>query len=802
MVTQCHHSDLPPLPDLVIKIEVRSSCLFCDLPGRVTMTRVVFFSCLLVLSSLYGLHAQDRGLLRTLPNYGDTITCTGNLECEQSVMWCMPGDIEKAVTPVLVPTNLRAETVKTCPNDSCSLCVQVTVEISAAFPTEQREELGSGDCDYEYNDQYYDQYSDEEEEASEIKAVNVFLQLENLNNGSIVCGNLIIAPLSLSCYTMRMSLPLPAVPPTRSSNSTVVGSVVYNCLRVQPGAEMNIASYTYPRYSEVLSIYHEVPGCTQLDLLDKISSCDFPLLDFVSEANETSVGIVNTTNSREITLWVYYFYKSNATYSNNTMMGEMRHYIPPSDIVPCMCIQAWYSDLQDAYRNVLCPFKNYSDEGMLNKSKLEVKFPVYELSAACHVVAEAALCWKSESSPECRVIPNTRKRIVSQEPNEIRGLVVPHPSLCVQVSVKGRILHTECFKANVRRELQNGALLVKEEQKSKISVCLVEDGGCKTLYNTTHQSRIDVDFLEEKLVTDVMSDHCVQILSSAKQNVSLCNVDKYMRSRWMWSRLLCLLVVACVLLILLLKIESLKKWLKSVRVEKPLDKIFKNRRVLILYSPDNPAYMKLVRAFALSLQDLKLDVVLDQWHRTEMARVNPLPWYQKQKSEAFEKRGLIILLFSEGAKERYTAWEKQSANQVVDSDPYGSFGAVLNCVYADFQKGQTKGRYLVASFGSDGDVVPNLFRVHPAYILPSQLVRLLQELAGDNTKMLGKKQAKRLSGKITDKLHAPLNACLKILNRQTGVSQDGSESSESPGFSGKVTVELQPLMKNLGHNLK
>ncbi|KAM5148761.1 interleukin-17 receptor C [Mantella aurantiaca] len=767
------------------------------------MTRVTFFSLLLVLSSLYGLSAQDRRALRTLPTNASHISCTGDLVCEQSAMFCIPGDIQTAVSPVLVPSDLKAETVKKCHNDGCSLCVQVTVEISAAFLTERSEELGSGDCDYEDSDydleSYYGQESDEEEEESAEKAaVNVYLQLNNSNNGSLLCANLVIAPPSFSCYTMRVSLPLSSVPKD-SSSRTVVGSLVYNCISVQPGTDMNITSYSYPRYSTILNINHEVPGCTKLNPLDNISKCESPVLDFVNQSNETSVGIVHGTKRQNVTVRVFYFSTNNSSYSNGTLIGEKRHYIAPSDIAPCMCIQAWYSNILDAVRSMICPFRNYSEEVMLNKSKLKINhkldsYASYVFNASCTVEAEASLCWKSGSPPVCREIPDTRQKIISQNRNVIQGLLLLHPSLCVQVSIKGRVLHTECLNANVRREFHNEALLVLKNPFRNFSLCLVEDGGCKTLYSTAYQPRMNAPFLEQMFVKDVISGECVKVINSSEQHLYACPVDKYMRSRWTWSRMLCLLVVACFLLIVLLKIDDLKNWLKSMTTEKPLDEIFKDRRVLIFYSPDNAAYEELVRIFALSLKELKLDVVLDQWHRTEMAQVNPLPWYQRQKSEAIEKQGLIILLFSEGAQERYTAWKEKKAELIMNSDPYGSFGAVLNCVYPDFQKGQAKGRYLVTSFSSTKDVVPDLFSLLHIYMLPSNLLKLLQKLAGDNAKLLGRNQAKRLAKKISDRLQEPLKVCQKILNRQTIISQDGSEFSESPLLGEKVVVELAPLV--------
>ncbi|KAG8536235.1 hypothetical protein GDO81_026834, partial [Engystomops pustulosus] len=129
------------------------------------------------------------------------------------------------------------------------------------------------------------------------------------------------------------------------------------------------------------------------------------------------------------------------------------------------------------------------------------------------------------------------------------------------------------------------------------------------------------------------------------------------RSKWNWSRALCLFVIACFVLVLILKNENLKKCLKSVTAEKSNGEIFNERRILILYSPDNQEYENLVHVFASSLKALQLDVVLDQWHRVKISEMSPVPWYHQEKRLVLEKQGLIILLFSEGAKERYMAWQ-------------------------------------------------------------------------------------------------------------------------------------------------
>ncbi|KAG9483501.1 hypothetical protein GDO78_009427 [Eleutherodactylus coqui] len=288
-----------------------------------------------------------------------------------------------------------------------------------------------------------------------------------------------------------------------------------------------------------------------------------------------------------------------------------------------------------------------------------------------------------------------------------------------------------------------------------------------------------LQFLDKKILEDVITHKCMMIFKSGEDSeLYACSVEKYLRSTWIWPWVLCLFAVACVLLVLLLKNENLKKWLKSMTAERSLSEIFNNRRVLILYSPDNQEYEHLVRVFASSLKDLQLDVILDQWHRIKMSEINPLPWYHQQKSLVFEKGGLIILLFSEGAREKYNAWQAQDATQCNDPDPYHSFGAVLNCVESDFYNKKANGRYVVATLGpSHPNFVPKPFNLVPVYNLPIYLEKLLKEIAGNNAKKLGHKQVNRLSNKIRDKLF-------------------NEDKLKSVNSNGSVAVELQPLVQN------
>ncbi|XP_068107601.1 interleukin-17 receptor C isoform X2 [Hyperolius riggenbachi] len=780
----------------------------------------------LALGTLYGL-SQGSLPLRTLPEDVQQVSCTGDLQCDPSAddyPLCTTGDKYPSERPVLVPTNITAETVRKYDGEKFSLCLQITIEISAAFLTESTE-FGSGDCEYYYGSEYIsdeeeaeneadkdvneedkaENKKDEEEEGGMIieveyegeepTGVNVVLRLNNSNNGSVLCAEVILSH-GYDCHIMRMMLPLSTVQHLSNTSSMVVGSVIYSCIEVKPGSELHVMSYSSPRYSDALSATLEVPSCLDLTPQDNIPDCASPTLDF--DATEMTIGVDNGSNNRETSVRLFYNITKNKSLSEATLVGQDRHTIAKSDIMPCMCIEAWYLNLMDPVKTVMCPFRHYPEETTLNKSKLllttDNMFVVYELYAACNASVEASLCWKTTGQSECREIPFTRKSIASQGKHYIKGLQLQHPSICVQASVKGRVLHTECLNVKASREFRNEVIVVSEGQRGNISVCMVEDGGCRTL-STAQQMEREATFLEQKIVDDVRDDQCVKMLSVYDREILICPLDKYMRSRWTWLRGLCLLVVACFLLLLLIKNESLKKWLKSLTADgKALGEIFQDRKVLILYSPDSPAYEELVGVFASCLKDLRLEVILDQWKRTEIAKLNPLPWYHKQKSLVLEERGSIILLFSEGARDKYVAWEQQRIQQVTNTDPYGSFGAVLNCIYPDFRDGMSKDPYLVSYFNFFGaNVVPDLFSKNPIYSLPLNLEKLLLELAAGGKKKLGMVKAKRLSAKIRSSLQASMTRCRRGLNRLTVLSQTESETSEL-GNEIKIEMESQPLM--------
>ncbi|XP_056380703.1 interleukin-17 receptor C isoform X2 [Hyla sarda] len=666
------------------------------------------------------------------------------------------------------------------------------MDISVAFLLDYSDELGSGDCDDEYD--YYEDYDYIEDymENNDSTNLSLYITVNKPSNDSLLCANLYImrvVPTSYLCSFVRVSLPQSSVPQIKDTKTSIkVGSVVYNSINARPGNDFNVTSYTNPRYFEELHVHHSLPGCTELDPKENIVECEAPSLKF-DVGDDVSVGVLNGTSDRNIKLRVFLKSRNKRNDTIHILHGEERFLIPKADIVPCLCFEASYSHLNDGVRNAYCPFTNYTEEKMLNESALVVKIEsnmlLYNLSATCNLSAKFLLCWKPNDNSECHEIPYTRQEIQSEVIGSLK-LDHLHPSLCLQVSVKKKINHTFCLPVNATKQKSyETTVLVLKQKHENTSFCFVGENKCITLENTTIQSGLaiwvegskmtrEAQFLERKVVEDIITEQCIRIFRSGKNHeFYACNVTKYIRTKWNWSRVLCLLAVASVLLILLLKNENLKKWIKAVTAEKPLSDIFNNRRILILYSPDSLEYENLVLKFASSLKDLQMDVVLDQWHRVKISEIHLLPWYHQQKSIVFEKGGLIILLFSEGARDKYRTWQKQDVTQRIDLGPNQSFGAVLNCVQSDFCNNKAKGHYIVATF-SPSCSVPAPFDSVPVCEIPLCLETLLKEIAGVNAKKLGSKQVRQLSTKIRERLNSKIKP----------------ESVNS-----SVAVELQPLMQ-------
>lgn len=161
----------------------------------------------------------------------DTARCSLGLSCH---LWdgdvlCLPGSLQSAPGPVLVPTRLQTELVLRCPQKTdCALCVRVVVHLAVHGHWAEPEEAGKSDSELQ-------------------ESRNASLQAQ-------VVLSFQAYPIA-RCALLEVQVPADLVQPGQS-----VGSAVFDCFEASLGAEVQIWSYTKPRYQKELNLTQQLPG--------------------------------------------------------------------------------------------------------------------------------------------------------------------------------------------------------------------------------------------------------------------------------------------------------------------------------------------------------------------------------------------------------------------------------------------------------------------------------------------------------------------------------------------------------------
>ncbi|NWW78034.1 I17RC protein, partial [Climacteris rufus] len=249
------------------------------------------------------------------------------------------------------------------------------------------------------------------------------------------------------------------------------------------------------------------------------------------------------------------------------------------------------------------------------------------LSAPCDLLAELVPCWQPVAAGPCQPLPGLQQptggqvsealwgtgglgrmqvalmehHFHSQGPQEFGGLR-PHPNLCVQVWSGGQVRLTQCLRdreycwggragaacgsswggallglpspALQPPGTSPGALpgrpddLLLVEHGGNASLCALERGACTPLASFTSTGAGHPGLLEQDLQRDVAAGQCWQLWhteNSTGVTLWACPLHKYLRTRWALVWMGVLLGASCLLLLLLLKKEGVKGWLKSLR---------------------------------------------------------------------------------------------------------------------------------------------------------------------------------------------------------------------------------------------
>ncbi|XP_054204099.1 interleukin-17 receptor C isoform X27 [Homo sapiens] len=611
----------------------------------------------------------------------DATHCSPGLSCRlwDSDILCLPGDIVPAPGPVLAPTHLQTELVLRCQKETdCDLCLRVAVHLAVHGHWEEPE--------------------DEEKFGGAAD-----LGVEEPRNASLQAQ----VVLSFQAYpTARCVLLEVQVPAALVQFGQSVGSVVYDCFEAALGSEVRIWSYTQPRYEKELNHTQQLPA--------------LPWLNVSADGDNVHL-VLNVSEEQHFGLSLYW---------NQT--GPQIITLNHTDLVPCLCIQVWPLE-PDSVRTNICPFREdpRAHQNLWQAARLRLlTLQSWLLDAPCSLPAEAALCWRAPGGDPCQplVPPLSWENVTVDKVLEF-PLLKGHPNLCVQqVNSSEKLQLQECLWADSLGPLKDDVLLLETRgPQDNRSLCALEPSGCTSLPSkaSTRAAR-----LGEYLLQDLQSGQCLQLWDDDLGALWACPMDKYIHKRWALVWLACLLFAAALSLILLLKKDHAKGWLRLLKQDVRSGAAARGRAALLLYSADDSGFERLVGALASALCQLPLRVAVDLWSRRELSAQGPVAWFHAQRRQTLQEGGVVVLLFSPGAVALCSEWLQDGVSGPGAHGPHDAFRASLSCVLPDFLQGRAPGSYVGACFDRllHPDAVPALFRTVPVFTLPSQLPDFLGAL--------------------------------------------------------------------------
>ncbi|XP_023392642.1 interleukin-17 receptor C isoform X12 [Pteropus vampyrus] len=547
------------------------------------------------------------------------------------------------------------------------------------------------------------------------------LELEEPRNASLQAQVVLSfqAYPTARCVLLEVQVPAALVQPGQS-----VGSVVFDCFEAALGAEVRIWSYTQPRYKKELNFTQQLPDCRGLEVRDSIQSCwALPWLNVSADGDDVHL-VLEVSEEQHFGLSLYWNQVQGPTkpWWHRNLTGPQTITLNHTDLVPCLCIQVWPLKL-DSVRTSICPFRKdpRAYRNLWRATRLQLLHPLgWRLDAPCSLPAEASLCWQALGGGPCQslVPPLPRENVTVNKALDF-PLLKGHPNLCVQRAAR----------------------------------------------------------LGEQLLQDLQSGQCLQLWDDDLGALWACPMDKYIHQRWALVWLACLLFAAVLFLLLLLKKDHVKVWLRLLKEDVRAGVASRGRAALLLYSADNADFERLVGALASALCQLPLRVAVDLWSRRELSAQGALAWFHAQRRQTLQEGGVVVLLFSPGAVALCREWLQDGASATGAHGPHDAFAASLNCVLPDFMQGRAPGRYVGAYFDSllRRDAVPSLFLAVPVLALPSQLPDFLRALQGPGLSHPGRLADR--AEQVSQALQPALGCCVGPL----GTPETGREMGLEAG---------------------
>ncbi|XP_054137176.1 interleukin-17 receptor C [Melozone crissalis] len=534
-----------------------------------------------------------------------------------------------------------------------------------------------------------------------------------------------------------------------------VGWVIFRCFEAPLGSELHISAYMNSRGRQRLSQQQRVPDCSWPAAQDAVPQCQVPRLRVSPGQKEVVVEVEGAAVGHSYTLRLYHNHSHGTSGPGRvvTMQSSPMSYVLPADeVLPCLCLQVW-PETQDPLRATLCPFSHDAEawERLWARSRLVLHIEGHvltcSLSAPCDLLAELVPCWQPVPSRPCQPLPGLQQPAGGKGPQEFGGLR-PHPNLCVQVWSGGQVRLTQCLRDRALPGRPDDLLLL--QRGGNASLCAMERGACTPLASFTSRGAGHPGLLEQDLQQDVAGGQCQQLwhpLNRTGVTLWACPLHKYLRTHWALVWMGVLLGAACLLLLLLMKKEDMKGWLKSLRAGYGSSGPLQGRRALLVHAAE-PVAERAACALMAALHSLGLAVVAAPGGGSGVAALGPLPWLHAQHHRALRDSDTIILLLSPAAVAAAQQWDA-GARVVPESGaaesslgprhspdpgdvpavaPCEVFAAALSCAMPVLAVAQ--GHYVVARLEALVPAVPPALRAAPAFALPADMERFLQALAG------------------------------------------------------------------------
>ncbi|XP_068264999.1 interleukin-17 receptor C isoform X2 [Nyctibius grandis] len=373
---------------------------------------------------------------------------------------------------------------------------------------------------------------------------------------------------SSRCVAVEVRAPLvPALP------GRPLGWVTFRCFEAPLGSELHVTAYTNSRSRRRLSQWQRVPDCSWPAAQAAVPQCQVPRLQISSGPKEVVVEVQGAAAEHSYTLRLYHNQSHGAGGPGRavTTSSPMNYSLLADEVLPCLCLQVW-PETQDPPRATLCPFTHDAKawERLWARSRLVLHATgqalTCSLSAPCDLPAQLVPCWQPAPAGPCQALPGLQQPAVGQGPQEFGGLRL-HPNLCVQVWSGGQVRLTQCLRDRALPGHPDDLLLL-EHRGGNASLCALERGTCTPLASFASTGAGHPGLLEQELRRDVASGQCRQIWhpeNGTSVTLWACPLHKYLRARWVLAWMGVLLGATCLLLLLLLKKEDVKGWMKSLR---------------------------------------------------------------------------------------------------------------------------------------------------------------------------------------------------------------------------------------------